>query len=127
LPPGPAGGSKAAEGFLSGQSGGAGQRIPFRTTLGSDLNLIYGVNEGPTTSTVTLENGKAVTLSTLNTVGTPQNTLGSTDTELDNLTFLFKWLFYRSCYMALSGGLAVTAPTGRSWSAITEITWTSWT
>jgi hypothetical protein len=52
-------------------------------------------------------------LRALNVNPTPEDTLGRTETELDNVSVILKALLWRDQTLAVSGGLGVTAPTGR--------------
>jgi hypothetical protein len=54
----------------------------------------------------------------LNVNPTPEDTLGRTKTELDNVSVILKALLWRDNQLAISGGLGVTAPTARD----TEVT-----
>jgi hypothetical protein len=74
-------------------------RLPFNTTLSSDLDLSAG------TITGTVPGGIAVS-------PTPQNTLGHDGTQLENMTLILKGLLYRSQTFNVSSGLGVLIPTG---------------
>lgn len=53
-------------------------------------------------------------LNALNVNPTPEDTLGSTSTELDNVSVILKGMFYRTQTLGLTGGLSVTAPTANA-------------
>src|SRR5262249_1898238 len=82
-------------------------RVPFRSTLSSNLDLrlgeFAGFNGGQD------ERGNP----TVNITPTPENTLGSKDPESGNLSVIFKPLFYECPRLAVSGGLGLGIPTGR--------------
>jgi hypothetical protein len=128
--------------FLDGRAS-AELRLPIRTTLSSNVNYSVGTIQGsfrtrgegagqpfvyfnPRTGTIVAipapnlatadqiarQQGLAP-LSSLNVNATPEKTFGQTDTELDNISVVLKALLWRDEALAVSGGLAVTAPTGR--------------
>jgi hypothetical protein len=82
-------------------------RIPFSTGVSSHLNVRAGRITGSSTSTF---NGAPFTI--FDIVNTPQDTLGTTNTEFGNMMFILKGKFYQSCTTLWSGGLSVGAPTG---------------
>jgi hypothetical protein len=76
-------------------------RVPFNTTLGSSLDLSAGTVIGPPAPGGLLP-----------VTATPENTLGNSDTQFENLNLIFKGLLYRSDALAVSAGLGVEIPTG---------------
>jgi hypothetical protein len=86
-------------------------RIPFQTTLSSDLNLstarIRGVIQG-----ASLFPGPQFPF--FDAVGTPEDTLGSQRNELGNLSVILKGLLYQTPSLALSAGLSVEVPTANN-------------
>jgi hypothetical protein len=74
-------------------------RLPFNTTLSSDLDLSAG------TITGSVPGGFAVN-------PTPQNTLGHEGTQLENMTLILKGLLYRSQTFNVSSGVGLGIPTG---------------
>lgn len=101
-------------------------RVPFFTGLASHLNINAGTvtGIGPAVDLngqpigilqngriVTLPNSNATPLQALQVNSTPGNTLGHSDTEWGDLSLILKGLAYRSDWLALSGGVAVTFPT----------------
>ena len=83
-------------------------RVPFSNSLASDLNLSVAkiTNRG-----ADIDNDS--TESIVDTVSTPQNTLGTSDTEFGNMTVILKGLAYQSSHLAISGGASIGIPTGR--------------
>ena len=75
-------------------------RVPFNTGLSSNLDLSAGTITGPA------EGGG------YNVHPTPEQSLGSTGTQFDDITVILKGLFYRTDKLALSAGLAMGTPTG---------------
>jgi hypothetical protein len=85
-------------------------RLPFSTTVNNNLALIAGQFTGAAVGAngqpILTPNGPA-----FNVVSTPDQTLGSGGTNLENLSLIFKGLLYRSPRCALSAGLGVGIPT----------------
>src|SRR5205823_6324452 len=77
-------------------------RVPFSYTLAHDLNLsVADLGQlGPDTDG---ENSKSI----IQTIPTPQNTLGHADTEFGNMTVILKALAYQSSWLAVSGGASI--------------------
>jgi hypothetical protein len=86
-------------------------RLPFFTTLASNLNLSAGNFTGFVPPINPLPPG--ATAPTFNVVSTPGNTLGREDTEIGNLSVILKAAMYRGCHLTVSGGVGVTIPTGQ--------------
>jgi hypothetical protein len=83
-------------------------RVPFTHALSSDLNLQVARVEKIGTDIDQDSN-----LSIIQTVPTPQNTLGNTDTEFGNMSVILKGLMFQSPRFAFSLGLAIGIPTAR--------------
>ena len=94
-------------------------RVPFSNTLSNNLNLNYGTITGEVDATTvsptgpnfvgpsTGDGGKGFTVAT-----NAAQTLGSTSTQLGDMTLIFKSAFLRSPRFLLSGGVAFGLPTG---------------
>lgn len=74
-------------------------RIPFSNGLASNLDLSAGDITGPAAGG-------------FNVRSTPDQTLGSDGTQFDNISLIFKSLFYRNPTVALSAGTGLGVPTG---------------
>lgn len=85
--------------FLDGWAS-AEIRVPFSTGLSSNLDLNAGTITGPAAG------------GGFNVQSTPGQTLGTSATQFDNITAIFKGLIYRTDALAISGGVALGAPTG---------------
>lgn len=81
-------------------------RVPFSHTVGHDQNLsvarVSRVGEDQD-----FESGRSI----IGTEATPQDTLGTTDTEFGDMMVIFKALAYQSKTFYFSGGASVTVPT----------------
>jgi hypothetical protein len=83
-------------------------RVPFSTTLSRSLDLNVAQISG-----VGRDNDGDSDHSILQTVSTPENTLGREGTEFGNMTVILKGLAYQSETWAFSGGLSIGIPTAR--------------
>jgi hypothetical protein len=90
--------------FLDGW-GSVEVRIPFQTTLSSDLTLSTGRTLG---IEGTAPNG------IIDITSTPEETLGRERNEFGNMELIFKGLMYQSPTLALSGGVSFTIPTANN-------------
>lgn len=88
-------------------------RVPFATTVSSNLNLNYGtINAAnPIIGAVDLAGNPIAGQQALNVSRTPDQTLGSDGTEFGNVQLIFKGLLYNTPGFAFSGGLSVAIPT----------------
>jgi hypothetical protein len=84
-------------------------RVPFRNAVSNNLDLSVAK-----ITSVGRDNDGDSNSSVLQTTPTPQNSFGTTDTEFGDMTLILKGLFYRSCTLAVSGGLSVNIPTAPS-------------
>jgi hypothetical protein len=80
---------------------------------GSPFQVFPGVNNVALSDALAAAAG-LTPLFAYNVNPTPENTLGATSTELDNMSLILKGLMYRSPSLALSGGLSVVLPTANS-------------
>jgi hypothetical protein len=76
-------------------------RVPFSTTLSPDLALSAGTVTGP-----------ANAAGAFPVTATPQNTLGNSSTQFEDISLIFKGLIYRSRQLNVSTGFGATLPTG---------------
>jgi hypothetical protein len=85
-------------------------RLPFATTLSSQLDLSYGrlTSNTQLPAVVAARNQDVFA----DAQATPEDSLGSTRTEFGNLTLIFKWLYYQRTGVWLSAGVAAGIPTG---------------
>jgi hypothetical protein len=76
-------------------------RIPFRTTLSSNLDLSAARTDGISDSTISV-------------TPTPEETLGRERNELGDMQVILKGLLYQTCAFAFSAGLSLTIPTANN-------------
>ncbi|MCI0739901.1 MAG: hypothetical protein L0Y72_12715, partial [Gemmataceae bacterium] len=82
-------------------------RVPFATTVSSDLNLSFGSID-PSLPIITQDGSPA-----LNVTRTPGETLGHEATEFGNMQVIFKSLLWQEPRWAISGGLSLGIPTAQ--------------
>jgi len=100
-------------------------RVPFQTTLSSNINYLTGIatGMGPALDAAGkpifqnqatggfFQGGPFPAVNAINVTPTPQNTRGSDDTEFGNMSVILKGLLYRSDVFAFSGGVGFGIPT----------------
>jgi hypothetical protein len=100
--------------FLDGMAS-VEMRVPFVTTLSSNLDLSAGSITGPATGPTTPFGPSFPVTST------PGSTLGSDGTQFDDIELIFKGILCRNETLTLSAGLGITVPTGQDTNvAITD-------
>lgn len=98
--------------FLNGW-GSVEVRLPFSYTLGNNLGLsVANPVFGPDTHDASFTNSNGIGI--VGTTPTPQDTFGQANTEIGNMTLIFKGLAYQSPRFYVSGGTAVGIPTARA-------------
>jgi hypothetical protein len=85
-------------------------RIPFRTTLSSNLNLSVGRTVGINPADANQNGG----FPSFNVLGTPEETLGRERNELGDMEVILKGLLYHTSQVAVSAGLSLTIPTANN-------------
>ncbi len=87
-------------------------RVPFTQSLSSRID--YSTATAGATVPFVDANGVPVAgLNAINVTPTPQNTFGSNEWELGNVSVILKGLFYCEDGLYISGGVSLTAPTAR--------------
>jgi hypothetical protein len=87
-------------------------RVPFTQSLSSRIDY----NVGRLNGVGTLEDrfgGRPTGFNGLDVTPTPQNTFGTNEWELGNITLILKAMMYQNETLYVSGGLSTTAPTAR--------------
>jgi hypothetical protein len=87
-------------------------RVPFQQTLSSRINYSTGT-AGADVPFLDANGVPVPGVSAIDVTPTPQNTFGSYDLEMGNVSLILKGLFYAEEGVYLSGGLSLTAPTAR--------------
>ncbi len=92
-------------------------RVPFADTLASSQNFVSGT-PGEAVNDIRFQDtrfaGSTIAPATAGINPTPDQTLGFTDVEFQDIQLILKGILYQSAdrRMTVSGGLGVTAPTG---------------